>query len=104
MLGDETVHGEEMLDGNLAFVDNIPELAVRLRSEVAQVIVVQDEVVKEILVALLAGGHAILEGVPGLAKTSIVSSLAESMRLSFRRIQFTPDLMPSDITLSLIHI
>ena len=102
MLGDETVHGEEMLDGNLPFVDNIPELALRLRSEVAQVIVGQDEVVKEILVALLAGGHAILEGVPGLAKTLLVNTIASSLSLESGRIQFTPDLMPSDVTGTLV--
>ncbi|MGH7703177.1 MAG: AAA family ATPase [Gemmatimonadales bacterium] len=73
--------------------------AVRtLRTQVAQRIVGQDEVVEGVLTAILAGGHALLIGVPGLAKTLLVSTVAEALHLSFSRIQFTPDLMPSDIT------
>jgi len=72
--------------------------AVRLRDEVSRRIVGQRDVLDEILMAVLAGGHALLVGVPGLAKTLMVRSVAESMRLEFRRIQFTPDLVPSDIT------
>ncbi len=72
--------------------------AQRLRAEIAKRIVGQDAVVEEILMALVAGGHALLVGVPGLAKTLMIKSLAEAMRLDFRRIQFTPDLVPSDIT------
>ncbi len=72
--------------------------AVRLRDEVSRRIVGQRDVLDEILMAVLAGGHALLVGVPGLAKTLMVRSVAESMRLDFRRIQFTPDLVPSDIT------
>ena len=73
--------------------------AVRaLRGQIARRIVGQDEVVEELLLAIIAGGHARLVGVPGLAKTLLVKSLAESMRLEFKRIQFTPDLVPSDIT------
>ncbi|MEO7218687.1 MAG: MoxR family ATPase [Gemmatimonadaceae bacterium] len=74
------------------------ETAVRLRAEVAGRIVGQEKVLDEILMALLAGGHALLVGVPGLAKTLMIRSVAEAMRLGFRRIQFTPDLVPSDIT------
>lgn len=70
----------------------------RLRREIARRIVGQEEVIDEVLMALLAGGHALLVGVPGLAKTLLVRSVAESMRLEFHRIQFTPDLVPSDIT------
>jgi len=70
----------------------------RLREELAKVIVGQQEVVEQVMITILAGGHALLEGVPGLAKTLLVSSLAEALHLSFRRIQFTPDLMPSDVT------
>ncbi len=70
----------------------------RLRQEVGRRIVGQDRVVDEILLALMAGGHALLVGVPGLAKTLIIKSIADAMRLEFRRIQFTPDLVPSDIT------
>ncbi|MCP4574510.1 MAG: AAA domain-containing protein [bacterium] len=69
-----------------------------MRSEIAKVIVGQDRVVEEMLIALFAGGHVLLEGVPGLAKTLLISSLSRVMDLSFNRIQFTPDLMPSDIT------
>ncbi len=70
----------------------------RLRGQVAQRIVGQDEVVEGILTAVLAGGHALLIGVPGLAKTLMVQTIAEALNLSFNRVQFTPDLMPSDIT------
>ncbi len=72
--------------------------AQRLRSEIGKRIVGQHHVVDEILMALVAGGHALLVGVPGLAKTLMIKSLADAMRLEFRRIQFTPDLVPSDIT------
>ena len=70
----------------------------RLRAEIAKRIVGQDAVVDEILMALVAGGHALLVGVPGLAKTLMIKSLSDAMQLAFRRIQFTPDLVPSDIT------
>ena len=72
--------------------------ASRLREEVARRIVGQREVLDEILMAILAGGHALLVGVPGLAKTLMIKSVADAMQLDFRRIQFTPDLVPSDIT------
>ena len=70
----------------------------KVRSEVARVIVGQQDVVEQLLIAILARGHCLLEGVPGLAKTLMVRSLADAMTLSFHRIQFTPDLMPADIT------
>lgn len=79
---------------------NVSELLQKvslLKKEIQKVIVGQDEVLEEILVALLAGGHCLLEGVPGLAKTLMVRTLSQAVHLSFRRIQFTPDLMPSDI-------
>ncbi|MCK6459146.1 MAG: AAA family ATPase [Planctomycetes bacterium] len=69
-----------------------------LEGEIRRVIVGQDRVVREILVCLLAGGHALLEGAPGLGKTLLVRTLARSLRLAFSRIQFTPDLMPADVT------
>jgi MoxR-like ATPase len=72
--------------------------AARLRAEVQRRIVGQEQVLDEILMSLIAGGHALLVGVPGLAKTLMVRSLAEAVHLEFRRIQFTPDLVPSDIT------
>ncbi|MEO7999620.1 MAG: AAA family ATPase, partial [Gemmatimonadaceae bacterium] len=70
----------------------------RLRDEIGKRIVGQDHVVEEILMAMVAGGHALLVGVPGLAKTLMIKSISDAMRLDFRRIQFTPDLVPSDIT------
>ncbi len=72
--------------------------ASRLRAEISKRIVGQEAVIDEIIMALLAGGHALLVGVPGLAKTLMIRSVSEAMDLSFRRIQFTPDLVPSDIT------
>jgi len=76
----------------------LAETAARLRHEVTRRILGQDAVIDEVLMAILAGGHALLVGVPGLAKTLIIRSIAEALRLDFRRIQFTPDLVPSDIT------
>ena len=69
-----------------------------IREQIARVIVGQDQVVEELLTSLFTGGHCLLIGVPGLAKTLLVSTLAQAVRLSFNRVQFTPDLMPSDIT------
>jgi len=68
-----------------------------LKREIARVIVGQEQALEELLLAFLAGGHGLLEGVPGLAKTLMIRTLAEAVDLSFRRIQFTPDLMPTDI-------
>ena len=68
-----------------------------LKQEIQKVIVGQDVVIEEMLVALMAGGHCLLEGVPGLAKTLMVRTMSQALHLSFRRIQFTPDLMPTDI-------
>ena len=68
-----------------------------LKKEVQKVIVGQDQVLEELIITLMAGGHCLLEGVPGLAKTLMVKTLSQALDLSFRRIQFTPDLMPTDI-------
>ncbi len=70
----------------------------QLQAELAKVIVGQERVIEELLIAIFARGHSLMQGVPGLAKTLLVSTLAQAMDLSFARIQFTPDLMPSDIT------
>jgi MoxR-like ATPase len=78
--------------------DTLVSAAARLRGEVQRRIVGQERVLDEILMALIAGGHALLVGVPGLAKTLMVRSVAEAVHLGFHRIQFTPDLVPSDIT------
>src|SRR6202049_2694913 len=69
----------------------------RMRAEFAKVIVGQKEVLEELLITVFAGGHNLLEGVPGLAKTLMINTLAKLLSLRFKRIQFTPDLMPSDI-------
>ena len=74
------------------------EICNRIQQQVAKIVVGQDEVIEQLLIAILARGHCLLEGVPGLAKTLMIRSLADAMQLSFRRIQFTPDLMPADIT------
>src|SRR6185503_7986645 len=82
-------------------ITEIEEFASRrdtMLGEIRKVIVGQDEVIEEVLIALFARGHCLLVGVPGLAKTLLISTLAEVLHLDFNRIQFTPDLMPSDIT------
>ncbi|MGE0441538.1 MAG: AAA family ATPase [Gemmatimonadales bacterium] len=78
--------------------DRLHQAGQRIRAELGKRIVGQEEVVEQSLLALLAGGNCLLVGVPGLAKTLLVQSLAEVLDLSFQRIQFTPDLMPSDVT------
>ncbi|MEY3027230.1 MAG: hypothetical protein RL136_138 [Planctomycetota bacterium] len=82
----------------VAAVAEVRRAVDRVRQEVHRTIVGQDEVVNQAMLAILCGGHAVVEGVPGLAKTLLVSSLSRAMSLHFSRIQFTPDLMPSDMT------
>jgi MoxR-like ATPase len=82
---------------DVAAVQRCEKAYNRIRDELSKVIVGQNEVIEQILIAIFARGHALLEGVPGLAKTLLVSSLAQALQLSFRRIQFTPDLLPSDV-------
>ena len=77
--------------------------AAQLRAQVQRRIVGQERVLEEVIIALLAGGHALLVGVPGLAKTLLVRTLADALELDFKRVQFTPDLMPGDVTGSLIY-
>ncbi len=84
--------------GDLEAVKKLRESYDRIRAELGKVIVGQDEVLEQILISIFARGHSLLVGVPGLAKTLIISTLARCLSLSFSRIQFTPDLMPSDIT------
>ncbi len=86
------------VEDDAAAVEQLRTAHARIRGELAKVIVGQEEVLDQLLIALFAGGHCILEGVPGLAKTLTISTLARCLNLSFNRIQFTPDLMPSDIT------
>ena len=83
---------------DLAELDELRAAHSQIREQIARQIIGQDEVVDQLLIAVFAKGHCILEGVPGLAKTLMVQSLAQSLSLEFNRIQFTPDLMPSDIT------
>ncbi len=79
-------------------VDALAESYQTLKAEIGKVIVGQDEVVKGVIISLFSNGHSLLVGVPGLAKTLLVSTISEVLDLDFKRIQFTPDLMPSDIT------
>jgi MoxR-like ATPase len=89
---------ERLTDSDVQAIDSLREVYARLRKELARVIVGQDAVIERLAICLFARGHALLMGVPGLAKTLLVSKLAETMSLKFSRIQFTPDLMPMDIT------
>jgi MoxR-like ATPase len=84
--------------GDVAAIDELRRDYEGLRREMARVIIGQDAVIEQLLICILARGHGLLMGVPGLAKTTIINSLAQAMSLQFNRIQFTPDLMPSDIT------
>jgi MoxR-like ATPase len=85
-------------DDDVSAIDRLRETHRKLRAELAKVIIGQDAVIERLLICVLARGHGLLMGVPGLAKTTIVNCLAQAMSLQFNRIQFTPDLMPSDIT------
>lgn len=85
-------------EGDLASVERLGDAYRQIVNQLGRVIVGQRSVVEELLIAMLAGGHALLVGVPGLAKTLMVRTLAETLAMSFNRIQFTPDLMPADIT------
>ena len=81
-----------------ASIDQLKSSVGKVRDELGKVIIGQDDVIEETLIAIITRSHALLVGVPGLAKTLLISSLADAMDLTFKRIQFTPDLMPSDIT------
>ncbi len=86
------------VEDDVAAIDRLRANADRIRSELGKVIVGQQDVVERLLICILSRGHALLMGVPGLAKTLLIQTLSEVMSLKFSRIQFTPDLMPSDIT------
>jgi len=94
MTDDKSISNPE----DVAAVARCKESYTRICTELSEVIVGQEDVIEQVLIAIFARGHALLEGVPGLAKTLLISSIAQAMHLSFKRIQFTPDLMPSDIT------
>jgi MoxR-like ATPase len=94
----EATNGYQLSDADLARAEEMGRKKFEIISEIKKVIVGQDEVIDEILIALFCRGHCLLVGVPGLAKTLLISTLAGIMELKFKRVQFTPDLMPSDIT------
>ena len=89
---------QDNFNSDVEAVDSLADSYQKLKREVGKVIVGQDDVVKAVILSLFSNGHSLLVGVPGLAKTLLVSTIAEVLDLDFKRIQFTPDLMPSDIT------
>ena len=91
-------HAPKLAENDLEAIKRVQDAFKEIKKQLARVIVGQDHVIEELLIALFSRGHCILEGVPGLAKTLMISSLSKCLSLDFSRIQFTPDLMPSDIT------
>ena len=83
---------------DLALLEELAQAHQALRQQIARRVVGQDEIVENLVAAILAGGHALLVGVPGLAKTLLIQTVSQALDLSFKRVQFTPDLMPADIT------
>jgi MoxR-like ATPase len=94
----DELRSQDLKTTDLEAVEQLGEAYAKIKAELGKVIIGQHEVVEELLIAMLAGGHCLLVGVPGLAKTLMVRTLADTLSLSFNRIQFTPDLMPADIT------
>src|SRR6186997_1327780 len=88
----------ELGQGDIQAMDKLKGAFQNIKQQLSRVIVGQDQVIEELLIAMFSRGHCILEGVPGLAKTLMISTLAKCLSLDFSRIQFTPDLMPADIT------
>lgn len=88
----------EQIQSDVQAVDALARKYHEIKSEVGKVIIGQDEVVQAVIISLFSNGHSLLVGVPGLAKTLLVHTIADALDLEFKRIQFTPDLMPSDIT------
>ncbi len=97
-MAEQGVHVPEPTQGDAALIQEMCDLGGRMKKQLAQVIVGQDKVIDEVLIAVFSRGHALLVGVPGVAKTLLISTVSRVMDLSFKRVQFTPDLMPSDIT------
>jgi len=97
-MSDESEKGLNLSGDDLQALEKLKEAHKQLRQELAKVIIGQDVVIERLLIAIFSQGHCLLEGVPGLAKTLMVSTLAKTLHMTFNRIQFTPDLMPSDIT------
>ena len=88
---------EKIINTDVKAIDAFTTIFKRFKTEIAKVIVGQDEVVDQVLISIFSKGHCLLVGVPGLAKTLLVQTIADCLGLKFNRIQFTPDLMPSDI-------
>src|SRR5208283_2206423 len=88
----------EAPEEEVKWVERLKEAREQLLGEMHKIIVGQEEILEQLIYAILCRGHCLLEGVPGLAKTVMVQTLGAALHLAFRRIQFTPDLMPSDIT------
>jgi MoxR-like ATPase len=93
-----TTTAPALLSDDVAAIDELRDVYQKLKAELSKIIVGQEQVIEQLCICLFARGHSLLMGVPGLAKTLLVSRVAETMSLSFSRIQFTPDLMPMDIT------
>ena len=83
---------------NLEQVKSFSEKVLEIKNEIRKDVVGQDDIVNNVIIAIIAGGNVLLEGVPGVGKTRLVRSLGRVLELDFSRIQFTPDLMPSDVT------
>ncbi len=88
----------ESTTDDIQLVEKLNNSVINIKNEIGKVIIGQDKIIDQLIISLLSKGHCLLIGVPGLAKTLLIKTLAEVMHLSFNRIQFTPDLMPSDIT------
>lgn len=88
----------ESTTDDIQLVERLNDTVINIKKEIGKVIIGQDKIIDQLIISLLSKGHCLLIGVPGLAKTLLIKTLAEVMHLSFNRIQFTPDLMPSDIT------
>ncbi|CAN5919265.1 hypothetical protein BH11GEM2_BH11GEM2_05790 [soil metagenome] len=97
MTGPATAPALDQLD-DAALADRLAAASGRIKTELRKVIVGNDDIIEQALIALFAGGNCLLVGVPGLAKTLLISTLSRALDLKFSRIQFTPDLMPSDVT------
>ena len=98
MADDSNQIGDALDEGDIQATEKLREAYDSIRGELGKIIVGQEQVIEELLICVFARGHCLLIGVPGLAKTLMISTLAKTLSLSFNRIQFTPDLMPSDIT------
>ncbi len=92
------VHSQQETTRDEAVLERLATARQHILKEIRKVIVGQDEVIEQVLISLFVGGHSIITGVPGLAKTLLIKTIANALDLKFKRIQFTPDLMPSDIT------